>query len=85
MRRLLLGLALCVAVVCVSAFAEHTSGQANAKNSDAAVNVATTWIGTCTECKRKRIRSTEKRPTDTTCLKTSNGKRCPGTVIWQEK
>ncbi len=85
MRRLLLGLALCVSIVCVSVFAWQTSAQANVKNEDTVANFATTWIGTCTECKRTRIRSTEKRPKATTCLKTENGKRCPGTVIWQEK
>ena len=85
MRRLFLGLALCISIVCVSAFASQMSGQANAKNKETAVNVATTWIGTCTKCQRTRTRTTEKRPKAPTCLKVTNGKRCPGTVIWQEK
>jgi len=84
-RRLLLGLTVCASIICVTAFAENTFSQGSFESSDATAKFATTWKGTCTVCKRVRTKSTEKRPTDTTCFKVTNGDRCKGTVIWQAK
>ena len=84
-HRLLLGLVICCSIICVSTFSNNTSGEVSVKTSDATVNYATRWKGTCTQCKRVRTKSTEKRPTDTNCFKVTNGDRCKGTVIWQAK